>query len=316
MPDQASTTEPAYYDVPILKKPVWKWQIASYFFFGGLSAGAYMLGRIAGRMGGNGHRRAERVASYVAVAALIPCPPLLIADLGDPERFHHMLRVWKPTSPMNVGTWSLVAYSGMAGFEVFRQYLGNGNQALAKLANNTAVMAVHDMAGVPLSLMMAGYTGVLLSCTSNPLWSKNPWLGPLFTASAISTGAAAIGLAMDLTNENGTEVESSHGILQRVDTAAHAAQLVCLNGFNRFAGEKGRPLRVGSTGKYYAIAVGGVVAAELLKYVPVPKTYRKPVRIIASVLGLTAGFSLRWAMVFGGHAAASDPHLSRVATGS
>ena len=46
--------------------------------------------------------------------SLLPCPPLLIADLGDPKRFHHMLRVFKPGSPMSVGTWTLLTYSGAA----------------------------------------------------------------------------------------------------------------------------------------------------------------------------------------------------------
>ena len=36
---------------------------------------------------------------------------MLVLDLGDPLRFHHMLRVFKPSSPMSLGTWSLAAYS-------------------------------------------------------------------------------------------------------------------------------------------------------------------------------------------------------------
>ncbi len=115
---QKPATEPSYYDVPLLKKPVWSWEIATYFFFGGLSAGAYVLGRAAERGGGRKYRDLTRMASYVALGTLMPCPPLLIADLGDPKRFHHMLRVWKPGTPMNFGTWSIVAYSGMAAYEV------------------------------------------------------------------------------------------------------------------------------------------------------------------------------------------------------
>src|SRR5690348_12079959 len=118
---QSMPAEPSYYDVPMLKQPVWKWQIATYFYLGGLSAGAYVLSRVAERAGGRRYEDLTRVGSYVAMAGLIPSPPLLIWDLGDPKRFHHMLRVWKPSSPMNFGTWSIVAYSGMATFEVVRQ---------------------------------------------------------------------------------------------------------------------------------------------------------------------------------------------------
>src|SRR5262249_10819694 len=155
------------------------------------------LGRVADRVGGDAQGRTTRVASYVATAALLPCPALLIDDLGDPKRFHHMLRVWKPSSPMNLGTWTIVAYSGMAVFQALRQYAMDYNGPLKRWTHNALVAGFHDAAGIPLSLVMAGYTGVLLSCTSNPLWCQNTWLGPLFTASAISTGAAAISLTMD-----------------------------------------------------------------------------------------------------------------------
>jgi formate-dependent nitrite reductase membrane component NrfD len=316
----STTTEPSYYDIPILQQPVWKWEIACYFYLGGLSAGAYLLGRAADRAGGKAHRKLSRIASYIALGALIPCPPLLIADLGDPKRFHHMLRVWKPSTPMNLGTWSIVAYSGMAGYEVVRQYLREHERALSprrranllKLMNNGVLLALHDAAGIPFSLMVAGYTGVLLSCTSNPLWCKNPWLGPLFSASAIATGAEAVSLALDLTDKSDGAGCQSQQVLQHIDTVAHAAELACTEGFRRFAGEKGSPLRRGAMRKHHLISIGGILAAETLKRLPVEDALRKPVRMVAAALGLMAGFSLRWSMIYAGHAAAADPHLSRV----
>ncbi len=109
---QAPQSEPSYYDIPMLKAPVWKWEIASYFFLGGLSAGAYILARMAERFGGEKFKDLTQAGTAIAAASVLPCPPLLIHDLGDPKRFHHMLRVWKPSSPMNLGTWVLTAYSG------------------------------------------------------------------------------------------------------------------------------------------------------------------------------------------------------------
>src|SRR4051812_32078264 len=85
----------SYYDISLLQAPVWKWEIASYFFLGGMSSGAYLVSRLAERFGGGRYRDVARVGSYVALASFLPCPPLLIHDLGDPKRFHHMLRVWK-----------------------------------------------------------------------------------------------------------------------------------------------------------------------------------------------------------------------------
>src|SRR6185437_14933606 len=101
---------PSYYSVSILKPPVWKWEIATYFYLGGMSAGAFVLSRLAHRFGKDASfRELSRYAAYVACAAALPCPFLLIHDLGDPARFHHMLRVWKPSSPMNLGTWVLTS---------------------------------------------------------------------------------------------------------------------------------------------------------------------------------------------------------------
>src|SRR5579884_3136588 len=80
---EPSSPEASYYDVSPLKPPVWKWQIANYFFFGGLSAGAYLIARTADRAGGEGHRAVTRAGTWLAVATLLPCPALLISDLGD-----------------------------------------------------------------------------------------------------------------------------------------------------------------------------------------------------------------------------------------
>lgn len=309
-------TEPSYYDVPLLKPPVWKWEIASYFFLGGLSAGAYLLARTAERAGGKKYRDLTRLGSYVAFLALLPCPPLLIADLGDPKRFHHMLRVWKPSSPMNFGTWSLVAYSGMVTSEVIRQYLNehgarlgfSERSKLRKLMNNGVLLLLHDAAGMPFSLIVASYTGLLLSCTANPLWSKNPALGPLFSASAISTGAEAVSLAL----EGRATASPAQVVLKKVDTLAHIAEVLLLGGFFRFAGEKAAPLRQGRMQWFHRLSLGGLLASEFLKLLP-GWHRRKPVRILSSALGLLAGFSMRWAMVFAGRDAAQDPHLSRLA---
>lgn len=317
---QARPAEPSYYDVPMLQRPLWKWEIATYFYLGGLSAGAYLLGRVADRVGGRQYRDVAKIGAYVAMAALLPSPPLLIHDLGDPKRFHHMLRVWKPTSPMNFGTWAIVAYSGMAAFEVVRQYLTNNasrispaqRQKLLKLMNNGTLLLIHDAAGVPFSLIVAGYTGVLLSCTSNPLWCKNPWLGPLFSASALSTGSEAISLVMDLTHRQSPDRETAQRSLQNVDSAAHLAELACMSGFMKFAGEKAWPLHRGKSKKNHWFSIGGIIGCELLKRLEFPRPLRRPMRVLSALLGLGAGLSLRWGMIFGAHEAAADPHLSRV----
>ena len=317
---ERNTPEPSYYDVSILKSPVWGWEIASYFYLGGLSTGAYLLGRMASRFGGERFADVARVGPQVALATLLPCPPLLIHDLGDPKRFHHMLRVWKPTSPMNLGTWAITGYGGMVAFEVARQLITDRSDKiskrhptkLAKAVNNPAVLLAHDVAGIPFSLLVAGYTGVLLSCTSNPLWTKNSWLGPLFSASALATGAEATSLVMNL--KSADVDETPQRALMLVDTIAHAVELICNFGFTKEAGDKAQPLTTGSMAKHHHFSIRALIAAEALKFIPTPAAFVRLKRVIVALLGLSAGWSLRWGMVHGGIEAAKDPAIARLAS--
>ena len=201
MPTAAGRPEPSYYDISLLQAPVWKWEIALYFWFGGISGGSYVIGRLAERFGGERFRHVSDLAHYISFASLLPSPPLLIYDLGDPKRFHHMLRVFKPSTPMSLGSWILSGYSLPCTAEAVRHFTLNRltdakrKQFEASVVNK-AMTAVHDVAGIPLALGLAGYTGVLLSCASTPLWCKNTWIGPLFSSSAVATAASAVNLAL------------------------------------------------------------------------------------------------------------------------
>ncbi|MGN6505206.1 MAG: NrfD/PsrC family molybdoenzyme membrane anchor subunit [Tepidisphaeraceae bacterium] len=314
-PNRRRRDEPSYYDVSMLKTPLWKWEIATYFFLGGLSAGAHVLGRVAGRLG---HEDVSRVASYLALASILPGPPLLIHDLGDPKRFHHMLRVWKPSSPMNLGTWAITAYSGAATAAAVRAYLNQTRPGareqckLQKMLNNGTLLLVQDMMGTPVALMVAAYTGVLLSTTSNPLWCKNRWLSPMFTASAISTGAEAILLAMDCRRGAGAREGKAQKALRRLDTLSHLVELGCIVGFNKAAGEKAKAIHAGPMRNYHRASLFGIIGAEVLKLLPVPGFLRRPKRELTNALGLLGGFAMRWTMVMGGHPAASDPQTARL----
>jgi formate-dependent nitrite reductase membrane component NrfD len=219
---------------------------------------------------------------------------------------------------MNVGTWSLTAYTGPAMLNAVHQWSQSRDprerSALSQLLN-PFVVAVSDAAGVPLSLMLIGYTGVLLSCTANPLWSKNPWLGPMFTASAISSGAAAVQLALHAT---GCDPDcASIRALDHVDTVAHAAETLCMAGVLRHAGERAKPVTRGKYSHHYWIGGAAVAASEILKHLPLrsPRARRRA-HIASAALSLAAAFHARWSLVHAGREAARDPHLARLATGS
>ncbi|MDQ2687294.1 MAG: polysulfide reductase NrfD [Armatimonadota bacterium] len=308
---------PAYYDISMLKPPVWTPEIGAYFFLGGLSAGAFVLARLAERFGGGRLGGLTRVGTAVAVAAVaaLPCAPLLIADLGDPKRFHHMLRVWKPTSPMNLGSWTLTAYMGVGGLAVLQEIArarrgGRPAEGVAQVGD-IAAGALADGAGIPLALLLAGYTGVLLSTTATPVWSKNPWIGALFSASAVSAGAGAVRVALEI--KGSAEDEAAAHILGRVETAARVAEAVAHAGFLADAGPLAKPLTGGKQKTaYLGGAIGaGLVIPEILNRLPLPEKSRRWVKIAAGVVGLIGGYALRAAFVAAGCPSANDPDAAR-----
>src|SRR5947209_13705593 len=82
-----------YYDLPVIKAPHWRWLVILYFFFGALAGGTYAIASLADLFSRD--RTLIRAARYLSMAALLPSPPLLILDLGRPERFLHMMRIVK-----------------------------------------------------------------------------------------------------------------------------------------------------------------------------------------------------------------------------
>ncbi len=175
----------SYYGRPVLKPPVWEWNIPAYLFTGGLSAGSALLAAGAD-LTGQALRRAGRLGG---LAALLASMYLLVADLGRPERFLHMLRVLKPTSPMSVGTWILVGYGP-----------GSGIAAAAELVPPSLRGALParllQAAGRPAGLWaaafapgVASYTAVLLAHTAVPAWHDAYRELPfIFTGSAAASG--------------------------------------------------------------------------------------------------------------------------------
>jgi hypothetical protein len=169
---------------PILKRPVWTWEVPVYFFAGGLAGASAVLGLAADLAG---QRALARNARLAAAAGAAVSPLLLISDLGRPERFANMLRVFRPTSPMSVGSWTLALFGGAAAAAAASEVTGRAPR-LGRAAGAAAGL---------LGPALATYTAVLLGQTSVPVWARaRRRLPAVFAASA---AASAGGLACAVT---------------------------------------------------------------------------------------------------------------------
>lgn len=176
-----------YYGRPALKAPVWTWEVPAYFFVGGASGAAAVIAAVAHRLGGS--EDLVRHARWIAAASTIASPPLLISDLGRPERFLNMLRVFKVQSPMSVGVWTLVAFSNAGVAATFADLIERrtGGHLVARVVRDAA-----EVVGAATGLVLSTYTGVLLGATAIPVWSKNATLLP------VHFGASAVGSAVSM----------------------------------------------------------------------------------------------------------------------
>jgi hypothetical protein len=114
-----------YYSIPPIKKAHWTWQIPIYFWIGGIAAGVQLFTTLAEVLG-HKDQALTRVGRYTALVTMILSPILLIWDLGRPERFYNMMRVWKLRSPMSNQSWALLVYGNLSGLVAARQAAEDG----------------------------------------------------------------------------------------------------------------------------------------------------------------------------------------------
>ena len=182
---------PTYYGRSQLKPaPFNNWVVGGYIFLAGLS-GASALLAAAGDLGrGRDAGGLVRRGRYLSLLAPTLGSALLIWDLHTPKRFYNMLRVAKSASPMSIGTWILMSFSGFAGLGAAAQFgADRGWRWMRRAARVAQVPAAVTGAG------LSTYTAALLSSTSTPLWAAAPRaLAVRFGSSSVASGAAALSL--------------------------------------------------------------------------------------------------------------------------
>lgn len=296
----------SYYGRPIVKAPVWHHDIAAYLFTGGLAAGSALLAVGGDVTGSPAVRRAGRLT---ALGAVVASTVLLVHDLGRPARFHHMLRIARPTSPMSVGTWILSAFGAAAGVAAVAEAApllpGRGLPGLARRLLPPLGTAGQYAAALAAP-GLATYTAVLLADTSTPSWHEAyPSLPFVFAGSALASGAAVgliaappaqngparrlalAGFALELAAER--HVEHGMGLLSEPYQRGRPARLLRASRWLGAAGAvgallgrrsrvvsalSGAALLASSVATRFGIFDGGVASAKDPKYVVVPQRER------------------------------------------
>jgi protein NrfD len=186
---------PADFD-PSFQIPGWGWWIVLYFFVGGITGGTYFAAAWLDLFGDARDRAAVRLGHLLAFPLLLLCAVFLVADLGQPLRFWHMLfqserlplPMFKAYSPMSLGS-AILAVFGAVTFVSFLDAVLGGRDGRLHAAGNPLGKVV-SVLGALGGLALAGYTGVLVNVTNLPVWGTSPWLGALFLFSGLSTGMA------------------------------------------------------------------------------------------------------------------------------
>lgn len=264
----------SYYGRPVLKAPVWTWEIPVYLFVGGTAGAAATFALVCEARGDDG---GARRAWLVALAGVGVSPALLISDLGRPERFHHMLRVVKPTSPMNMGSW-ILSVSGAA------FALGAARSVLGWFPRLGRARVAAALAGPALST----YTGVLVADTAIPVWHEaHRELPFVFAAGSAMSAGGALG------------VLGAGAPAARLAVMGAVGELAATTLMERRLGGLAEPYRGGDTGRFARAAKGLAVAGAALTVAGRRRS--------GGALLLGAAMATRWSIHRAGFAGAQDP---------
>jgi hypothetical protein len=274
----------SYYGRPVLKEPVWQPEIPWYFFTGGLAGASSILSLVA-RIGGN--EELAKKSLYIGAAADIVSPALLVSDLGRPERFLNMFRVFKVTSPMSVGSWILAVSGGASSTAAVLEATGR-LKPVKYLAELVAALS-----GGPLSV----YTATLVSDTAIPVWHEARQELPfLFGSSALASAGAASAIAV---------APGDAGPARRLAVGGAIVENVVMQAMEKRLGMLGEPYHEGEAGKYAKLAktcsLGGAALIGLAG------RRSRAAAVAGGALMLAGEAALRWSVFKAGFQSARDP---------
>ncbi len=292
-----------YYELPAIKPGHYGWLITTYFFAGGLASAAQFLAAVIDLFGRAADRPLVRTGRYLALLGGLVSPPLLILDLHAPKRWYNMLRIYRKTSAMSIGSWALTGFGVLSG-------VAAAGQAAEDLFGWRLGRWVARLAGLPAALaagVVAIYTGTLLAATNVPLWAGSfPVLSSLFASSAASTAAAALILFSPNAGEQAHRRLAWFGLIAGSAELFFAARVETIWRTRQVGGPVRRP-------PLAALWRGGVLGLGILVPLGLHLVQlfggRRAGRAgtLAAIATLAGGFCLRAVFVFGGKQSARRP---------
>jgi len=302
----ADERDVTYYGLPSVKPSLSGGLVSGYMFIAGVGGSAQIIATAADLVGDRALAQIIRNGRYIAFGTTVLGGALLIIDLHTPQRWYNMLRIFRKTSPMSIGTWVLMSFGTFSGALATAQFaVDHGHSP------NRAMQTAIKLLGVPAALAgmaMSTYTGALLSATSTPLWAAAPRrIAALFGASAIASGAAALTIA-----EQSRSACETGRPLDRIALVAGALELFLLLSLRQRFREQGVDGALNETGwglayDFGVMALGaGVPMLHHIESVIEPE--RAPRRAMTiSLAVLAGGFLLRHVLLRAGNSSAKRP---------
>jgi Polysulphide reductase, NrfD len=286
----------SYYGKPVINSPVWEApDIPGYLFLGGLAGASSLLAAGADL---TGRPSLSRVCKSGAFAGGGLSVVALVHDLGRPARFLHMMRVFKVTSPMSVGSWLLGGYVPAAGVA-----------ALSALTGRARILGAAATGGAALlGPAVAAYTAALISDTAVPAWHEGfPEMPFVFTGSG-AMAAGGLGLLAAPLEESAPA--------RNLALAGTAMEAAAFEWMQHRVGMVAEPYSEGLGGKYMkagkTLATVGAAGALLSSSRFLPDKARRAAAALAGAAMLAASVSTRWGIYHAGMASAADPKYTVV----
>lgn len=275
----------SYYDMQAVKPTPFGWHVGVYLSLSALSGSSQIIAAIARRFGGWRMRPVVRNGRYLAFLGGTVGPLLLMKDLKTPRRWYNMMRIFRKTSPMSIGSYVLATFGATSGVTAFGQWLCDrgGSERLARIAELPAAGA---------GVGMLTYTGALLTSTSTPVWAaESPLMSARFGASGMAAGASALSLCESLAGRG-----ANARVLDRLAVGATVTYAVLSHSSRNQVAAAGvaEPLEKGVSGSLHrigdALSVPVPLACHALALL-CPR--RSRVLSIAAAVSLLAGTAIK-----------------------